>query len=125
MNSKIYFYNKEGALDHEDILNNDNLARINGLKIRCTLKDNTKVVGYSDIFRVQSNNYDGQVHDFINVWTYDNIDETNHVLIGDETTKHKQSFRSILIHDLIYVEAILYSNPSYGSKPTNTFQIIL
>lgn len=125
MNNKIYFYNKEGNIDHEEILNNETLARINGLKIRVRLKNNTMEVGYSDVFRVLSNYYDGQVHDFINVWTYDNIDETRHILVGDEQTKHKQTLKSIMLTDIVCIEALLYSNPNYGSKPTNNFQLYL
>lgn len=125
MNNKIYFYNKEGNIDHEDVLNNDTITRINGLKIRVKLKDNSEVVGYSDVFRVLSNYYDGHVHDFINVWTYDNIDESRHILVGEEDEKNKQTIKSILLTDIIYIEALLYSNPSYGSKPTNNFKLYL
>lgn len=125
MQGKIYFYGRDGKIDHEDVLNIDTLARINGLKIRCHLIDNTNRVGFADSYRVLTNNYDGLVHDFINVWTYDNLDETTHKLIGDETTKNKQTPQAVMISSISYIEAILFSNPSYGSKLTNNFQIYL
>lgn len=123
MQGKIYFYRQDGHIDHDDVLSIETLARINGLKIRCHLNDNTDRVGFADSFRVQTNNYDGTVHDFINVWTYDNLDETTHKLVGDENTKNKQTPQAVMINSISYIEAILFSNPSYGGKLTNKFEI--
>lgn len=124
MQGKIYFYNIEGKIDHDDNLNIETLGRINGLKVRCHLINNTEVVGFADSYRVLTNNYDGTIHDFINIWTYDNLDESSHKLIGDENEKNKQTPQAILINNLSYIEAILFSNPSYGGTLTNKFEII-
>lgn len=123
MNNKIIFYNKEGKFDHDDLLNLDTLTRINGMKVRIRLNNNTEIIGFADPYRTLSNDYDGQIHDYINVWVWENIDENNHKLLGDESTKYKQKYSAILINNILFIETILFSNPSLGGKITNKFEI--
>ena len=54
------------------------------------------------------NSYDGKVHDNIFLWTWDNLDEENHKLIGDEKNKYNQTFKKVNIDEIIKVESILY-----------------
>ena len=55
------------------------------------------------------------------IWTWDNLDEENHKLIGDEKNKYNQIFKKVNIDEIIKVESILYSNPRWRGKLTNEF----
>lgn len=120
---KIKYYKFDGTLDHEELLSEDALAGTNGMLIRCHMNDGTIEVGYSDPYRTHVNEeWDGEVHDYIYLWTWDNIDEETHKLIGDDKTKYNQTFRKIIINKINTVDAILYSNPKWGGKLTNKFE---
>ena len=121
---KIIFYKQNGEISDIKELTNDNLERINGMMTRCTLEDESEMVGFADPFRTcDRNSYDGKVHDNIFLWTWDNLDEENHKLIGDENNKYNQTFKKVIIDEIIKVESILYSNPRWGGKLTNKFSI--
>lgn len=121
---KIIFYKQNGEISDIKELTNDNLERINGMMNRCTLGDESEIVGFSDPFRTcDRNSYDGKVHDNIFLWTGDNLDEENHKLIGDGNNKYNQTFKKVIIDEIIKVESILYSNPRWGGKLTNKFSI--
>lgn len=121
---KIIFYKQNGEISDIKELTNDNLERINGMMTRCTLGDESEIVGFSDPFRTcDRNSYDGKVHDNIFLWTWDNLDEENHKLIGDGNNKYNQTFKKVIIDEIIKVESILYSNPCWGGKLTNKFSI--
>ena len=121
---KIVFYKKNGEIYDIKELTNDNLERINGMMTRCTLGDESEIVGFADPFRIcDRNSYDGKVNDNIFLWTWDNLDEENHKLIGDGNNKYNQTFKKVIIDEIIKVESILYSNPRWGGKLTNKFSI--
>ena len=91
---------------------------------RCTLKDESEIVGFADSFSPSGINlYGYKTHDNIFLWTWDNLDEENHKLIGDEKNKYNQTFKKVNIDEIIKVESILYSNPRWGGKLTNKFFI--
>ena len=58
---EIIYYNLSGKIKNREQLTNNNIAKCNGMKIRCWLKDNSQKVGFADVFRVHDeNNYDGK-----------------------------------------------------------------
>ena len=119
---KIIFYKQNGEISDIKELTNENLEYINGMMTRCTLKDESKIVGYADVFRIYDrNSYDGKVHDNIFLWTWDNLDEENHKLIGDKESKYNKTFKKVSIKEIIKIETILYSNPRYGGQLANKF----
>lgn len=120
---KINYYKYNGNLEKSEELNEDNLKHTNGMLLKCLLNDNTEVIGYADTYRThEKESYDGEVHDYINLWTWDNIDEEKHILIGNEETKFDQTFKKVEISKLKDIEAIVYSNPRWGGKITNKFE---
>ena len=76
-------------------------------------------IGFADPYRTHDNDFDDLVHDYINLWTWDNLDEDKHELIGDNDSKYNQTFKRVNIKDIIRIEAVLNSNPS--GKLTNRF----
>lgn len=114
---KIKFYKYDGTLDHEELLNENTLAGTNGMLLRCHMNDGTTEIGYSDPFKTHNEEeFDGEVSDYIYLWTWDNIDEEKHQLIGDIETKYNQTFKKVIINKINTVEAILYSNPRWGRE---------
>ncbi len=111
--SKIYYFNSDGTIKNEDELTSMNLNKANGMLSRCTLKDGTEKVGY-----IEANPFDTK----INLWTWKNIDEENHALIGDDDTKYDQITEAVNIDDIEKVETKLHSNPRWGGKITNKFE---
>ena len=125
MRNKILFYKLNGELDSTEQLNNHNLRHINGMMTRCTLINGTTEVGFADPLRTHDrNSFDDKIHDYIYLWTWDNLDEESHTLIGDDEDKYNQTFKKIDIGDITKVESILYSNPRFGGLLTNKFHII-
>lgn len=121
---KIVYYTLNGDLDHDEKLNTENLAYTNGMMIKCYMEDNSEIAGFADPFRTHDRNeFDNKVHDYINLWTWDNLDELSHKLIGDEASRYNQSFVSVSIDQIKKVEAILHSNPRFGTELTNKFFI--
>ena len=121
--NKIKYYNSNGELDHEEQLNEKNLSHTNGMILKCHLDNEIVQIGYGDPYRTHDkDSYDGEVHDYINLWTWDNLDEERHQLIGDDDNKYNQTFIKVDIDSIISVEAILYSNPRWGGKLTNKFE---
>ena len=51
MNNIIIFYKQNGEISDIKELTNDNLERINGMMTRCTLGDESEMVGFADPFR--------------------------------------------------------------------------
>lgn len=124
MNNKIIFYKLNGEISKIEELTNENLCHINGMMARCTLKDGSEIVGFSDSFTQRDINlYGHKLHDNIFLWTWDNLDEENHKLIGDENNKYNQTFKKVITDEIIKVESILYSNPRWGGRLTNKFFI--
>ena len=122
---EIIYYNLSGEIKNREQLINNNIAKCNGMKIRCWLKDNSQKVGFADVFRVHDeNNYDGTIKGYINLWTYDNLDEDKNQLIGNNSSKYNQTYMKINIEDIEKIEAFLHSNPRWGTRLTNKFQFI-
>lgn len=85
------------------------------------MKNGAEEIGFADPYRTHDNDFDDSVHDYINLWTWDNLDEDNHELIGDNDSKYNQTFKRVNIKDIIRIEAILHSNPRWGGRLTNRF----
>ena len=121
---KIFFYYLDGYLDKEIALTNDNLKQTAGMKVKCILKDNSEIIGFSDPLTVNDNfHYNGKVYDYIYIWTFNNIDEENHIFIGKGNDKYSKTYKKIFIKDIKCIEAILYSKPDFGTPITNKFNI--
>ena len=124
MNNKIIFYKLNGEISKIEELTNENLCHITAMMTRCTLKDGSEIVGFADSFTQRDINlYGHKLHDNIFLWTWDNLDEENHKLIGDENNKYNQTFKKVITDEIIKVESILYSNPRWGGRLTNKFFI--
>lgn len=121
MEKKIIYYKLNGEIKTEELLNEDTLGNTNGMMIKCYMKTGIEEKGFSDPYRTHNDNFDGEVHDYIELWTWDNLDEEKHKLIGNIDSKYNQTFRQIKIADIIKIEAILNSNPRYGGRLTNSF----
>jgi len=120
--NKIIFYKLNGEIDCIEPLNNITLECINGMKVKCHLKDNSIKIGFADLFRTYNDIFDNKIHDYINIWTWDNIDENEHKLIGNDNSKYNKTFIPVKISEIIKIEAILYSNPRWGAELTNQFR---
>lgn len=96
---------------------------LNGMMTKCTMLDGSEEVGFADPTGVQDKeNYDGKIHDYIYLWTWDNLDEKTGDLIGDGDEKYNQTFKTVKINDIERVEVITYSNLRWGEKLTNKFE---
>lgn len=121
---KIIFYNNDGTYNHDEELNKENIEHIKGQMSKCHLKDGTEVSGFSDPLRTYEKSkikYDGKVHDYIYLWTWDNLDEKTHQLIGRDDERYNTTHKLVYISDIVKIETILYSNPKWGGKLTNKF----
>jgi len=119
---KIKYYKRNGKLENITDLTKENLRNINGMMTKCSLKNGSIVIGYADPLRTHDDNYDDAVHDYINLCTWDNLDENTHKLVGNVENKYNQTFIKVNIDDIKLVEVILYSNPRWGGKLTNKFE---
>lgn len=121
MENKIIFYKLNGEINSEELLNEESLRYTNGMMLKCYMKNGTEEIGFADPYRIKDDDFDELVHDYINLWTWDNLDEDKHELIGDNDSKYNQTFKKVNIRDIIRIEAILYSNPRWGGELTNSF----
>ncbi len=121
MDNKIIFYKLNGEINSEELLNEESLSDTNGMMVKCYMKDGTENIGFSDPYRTLDNNFDNLVRGYINLWTWENLDENKHELIGDNASKYNQSIKRVNINDIISIDAIMYSNPRFGGKLTNSF----
>ncbi len=121
---KIYYYQNDGSLKGEEILNENNLGNINGMMVKCHMKNGSVQIGFADPYRTHNQSeYTGKVKDIIYLWTWDNIDEATHQLIGNGTDKYSQTFIPVKIAYITQIDAILFSNPRWGGLLTNKFYI--
>ncbi len=119
---KITFYKLDGTVKKEVALTEENLALCNGMKLKCCLKNGSEVVGFADVYRTYNKSeFDNKIHDYIYLWTFDNLVEEQHKLVGTDENKYNQTFNKVNIDDIIKIEAILYSNPRWGTRLTNKF----
>ena len=122
---EIIFYNLHGEIKNREQLNHHSIAKCNGMKIKCWLKDESQKVGFADVFRIHDNNeYNEMIKDYINLCTYDHLDEERNQLVGDDDSKYNQTYIKIAIDDIEKIEAILHSNPRWGTRLTNKFQFM-
>ncbi len=120
---KITFYKSNGEINSEEQLTNGNLAHIHGMMTKCYLVNGKMAEGFADSFRSsEKNGFDSKVHDYIYLWTWDNLDEHTGKLIGSNEQKYSQTFKKVKIDEIEKVEAIIYSNPRWGGKLTNKFE---
>jgi len=119
MNIKIY--KKDGNLDSIEGLTNENLKKIMGMLCKVLLKNGDMQEGYIDPLRTKGDcgEFDGTVHDYIYLWTFNNLDEENQKY----NIKDGYNITKINITDIEDIYAILYSNPRWGGRLTNKFFI--
>ena len=110
---KIIFYNLDGTIKNDAELTNDNLNRTNGMLSKITLKDGTEKVGFVQI---------PKENEYICLWTWKNIDEEKHILVGNDDSKYDQIFEKVEINQIENVQAKLYSNSRWGGILTNKFE---
>jgi hypothetical protein len=121
---KICYYQRDGSFRSEEILNENNLGNINGMMVKCHMKNGSVQIGFADPYRVHSQSeFTGQVKDIIYLWTWDNIDETTHQLVGTEDDKYSQTYVPVKIKYITQIDAIVFSNPRWGGLLTNKFYI--
>lgn len=109
----IIFYNPDGTIKKEMELTSANLEYTNGMLTRCTMKDGTEKVGY-----VETAIKEG----YLILWTWKNVDEEKHILVGDENSKYDKESCKVEINQIEKAEARLFSNPRWGGKITNKFE---
>ena len=121
---KISYYKKDGTLQYQKELTNKNIGETNGMMIRCAMKNGGFCEGFADPFRTHGKaEFDGAVHDFIYLWTWDHLDEETHRLVGDFSSKFNQTFVPVEIQEIESIDAILHSNPRWGGKLINRFSL--
>ncbi len=119
---KIIYYNKDGSFNKKEELSLENLKQIMGKISKCYMSDGKEITRFADPLRVYEKSplpFDGEVHDFIYLWKWENLDEETHQLIGDNNKKYNQIYQKVEIDKILKMECILYSNPRWGSKLTN------
>ena len=122
---EIIFYKLDGTVKKEVALTEENLVLCNGMKLKCYLKNRNEVVGFADVYRTYNKSeFDNKVHDYIYLWIFDYLDEEQHKLVGTDDNKFNQTFSKLNIGDIVKIEAILYSNPRWGTRLTNKFEFM-
>lgn len=116
MNKKICFYKLNGTLKDEVAFNEENLKSTFGMKVRCVFEDGTEKIGYACC---NDNYYKNNMIDCIGnfeLWTLKNfnIDKPNMV--------YEQEFTSVDLTNVERIDAILHSNPRWGTIPSNKFE---
>ena len=108
----------------EEVLTKENLEHINGMMTRCTMSNGTEEIGFADSTGICNKKiYDGKINEHIYLWTWDNLDENTGKLKGNDDEKYNQTFKAVKIDDIEKIEAIIHSNPRWGGKLTNKFEI--
>lgn len=121
---KIYYYQNDGSIKGEEILNGNSLGNINGMMVKCHMKNGSVQIGFADPYRtLNEGKCTGEVKDIIYLWTWDNIDETTHRLIGNGDDKYDHTYIPVKIKYITRIDAILFSNPCWGGRLTNKFFI--
>lgn len=121
---QINYYRRDGVLHASTPLSEATLDGIMGMMVKCYMRDGTEMVGFADPYRVEiKEEYDGKIHDYINLWKWANLDESKHRLVGDDDTKYDTINTRVAIADILHIDAILYSHPRWGCGLTNRFFI--
>ena len=122
---KIILYQLDGQIKSEEELTKENLKHINCMMTKCTMIKGTEEVGFADPTGIyDKEKYDGKIHEYIYLSTWDNLNEKTGRLEGDDNEKYNQTFRPVKIDDIKKVEAIIHSNPRWGAKLTNKFEFL-
>ena len=121
MENKIIFYNQGGSINTKEELSEESLKKTNGMMVRCTLKNGVKEEGLCDPYHIAENNCNNTIRDYILLCNWKNLNEKTHELMGDNETKFEQIYKKLKINDILYIEAILYSNPRWSGRFTNRF----
>lgn len=120
---KITFYKLNGQVKSEEIFTKENLEHINGMMTKCTMANGTEEVGFADpTGACNKESYDGKIHDYIYLWTWDYLDENTGNLIGNDDEKYNQTFKAVKIDEIEKIDTIIYSNPRWGGRLTNKFE---
>ncbi len=118
----INFYDLKGNIIESSLLTCENIEKTHGMMARCFLNNNKVYEGFADVYRkIDSTEYALSVGEYIHLWTWDNLNEETHQLDGDAKSKYSQTYTAIKITDILKMDAILYSNPRFGTRLTNTF----
>lgn len=105
---KLIVYKLSGEIDYEGefVINRTPL----GQKVRVTTSDGEVYIGF---WKTQA--LRGVLPDMIEVLRYD-LDETTATLRSNNDT-----IDSVPLDKIVKIEAILFSNPRWGVRPTNKF----
>ena len=72
------------------------------------MKNGTIQIGFADPYKVYNESeYTGEVDDIIYLWTWDNIDESTHRLIGDDDDKYLYTPSEYALRILIYYDFVI------------------
>lgn len=128
-NNIIKYYDLYGELKCFEELNNINLSNINGMKVKCILKNQKEIIGFADPLRLSDNTFDNSVHDYIYINTYKYLNEENNKLENEDINKKFDMIKTkINIYDISLIDVILHSNARsnarWGCKLTNKFYFI-
>ena len=118
----INFYDLKGNIIESNSSIRENIEKTHGMMVRCFLNNNKVYEGFADVYRkIESTEYVFSVGEYIHLWTWDNLNEETHQLEGDAQSKYSQTYTPIKIIDILKMDVILYSNPRFGTRLTNTF----
>ncbi len=110
-NNIIKYYDLYGELKYFEELNNINLSNINGMKVKCILKNQKEIIGFADPLRLSDNTFDNSVHDYIYINTYKYLNEENNKLENEDINKKFDMIKTkINIYDISLIDVILQSN---------------
>ena len=119
---KIYYFRGDGILYKDEKLNRESICNINGMLVRCFMQNGSIRIGYAEPYRASlQSECKLESEPIMYLWTWDNIDEDTHTLVGDESVKYNQTHTPIRIDSITRIDAILYSNPRWGGRLTNKF----
>lgn len=111
----IEFYKLNGQFDSELPLNERNVVQTNGMKVKVTTFDGVEHVGYLE--------YHIDFHGFVNLYTYKYLNEQTGELVAPSGKDRFELLREKLyIKDMTHVDAIVNSNPRWGSRLTNEYK---
>ena len=109
----IRFYTLNGKFDREVPLTEGDMPL--GMKVKVFTADKKEHIGYLE--------YLLDFHGYVNIYIYKFLDEKNGKLIAPEgQDKYELIREKIYIKDMVYIDAILSSNPRWGTPLTNKFK---
>lgn len=115
--SKISVFTTMGELYDVLELNEQNMYRCMGMKVRMKLRNGMEVQGFTG--NEVRKDINGNI--FIEIWNYKHLNEVTHTLEGCGLTKYDTNVVYIYLKDIIAMEAISYTHPRWGGLLTNYF----